>query len=54
MMALLLRPLPGLRAELTQRSVDRYLIIMLEGLRAGPDSQDLPPAEIGLVDLGGA
>ncbi|WP_327041832.1 TetR/AcrR family transcriptional regulator [Micromonospora ureilytica] len=53
MMALLLRPLPGLRAELTQRSVDRYLILMLEGLRAGPDIHDLPPAEIGLVDLGG-
>ncbi|MGC4744494.1 TetR/AcrR family transcriptional regulator [Micromonospora sp. DT201] len=54
MMALLLRPLPGLRAELTQRSVDRYLILMLEGLRAGPDIQGLPPAEIGLADLGGA
>ncbi|MBG6069876.1 TetR/AcrR family transcriptional regulator [Micromonospora ureilytica] len=54
MMALLLRPLPGLRAELTQRSVDRYLILMLEGLRAGPDIHDLPPAEIGLVDLGGS
>ncbi|WP_208646752.1 TetR/AcrR family transcriptional regulator [Micromonospora noduli] len=54
MMALLLRPLPGLRAELTQRSVDRYLTLMLDGLRAGPDVQDLPPAEIGLVDLGGA
>lgn len=54
MMALLLRPLPGLRAELTQRSVDRYLSLMLEGLRAGPDIQDLPPAEVGLVDLGGA
>lgn len=54
MMALLLRPLPGLRAELTQRSVDRFLVLMLEGLRAGPGIHELPPAEIGLTDLGGA
>ena len=51
MMALLLRPLPGLRAELTQRSVDRYLALMLDGLRAGPDLQHLPAGEIGLADL---
>ncbi|MFC7721475.1 SbtR family transcriptional regulator [Nonomuraea recticatena] len=54
MMALLLRPMPGLRTELTQRSVDRYLALMLDGLRARPDIQQLPAAEIGLADLGGA
>jgi AcrR family transcriptional regulator len=54
MMALLLRPLPGLRADLTQRSVDRYLTLMLDGLRAGPANQRLPAAEIGPADLGDA
>ncbi|GLW08479.1 hypothetical protein Misp01_36090 [Microtetraspora sp. NBRC 13810] len=54
MMALLLRPIPGLRAELTQRSVDRYLALMLDGLRARPDLRRLPGSEIGLADLGGA
>ncbi|GAA2416218.1 hypothetical protein GCM10010404_88310 [Nonomuraea africana] len=54
MMALLLRPIPGLRAELTQRSVDRYLALMLDGLRAGPDIQRLPDSGIGLADFGGA
>ncbi|MFI6510547.1 TetR/AcrR family transcriptional regulator [Streptosporangium sp. NPDC050855] len=53
MMALLLRPLPGLRAELTQRSVDRYLALMLDGLRAGPDIRPLPEGDIGLADIGG-
>lgn len=53
MMALLLRPMPGLRAELTQRSVDRYLALMLDGLRAHPDIQQLPDGDIGLTDLGG-
>lgn len=54
MMALLLRPLPGLRVELTQRSVDRYLALALDGLRASPDNQRLPGSEISLADLGGA
>ncbi|MEV0589494.1 TetR family transcriptional regulator [Nonomuraea sp. NPDC050310] len=54
MMALLLRPMPGLRTELTQHSVNRYLALMLDGLRARPDLQQLPDAEISLADLGGA
>jgi AcrR family transcriptional regulator len=53
MLALLLRPMPGRRAELTQRSVDRYLTLMLDGLRAHPDIQRLPDSDISLADLGG-
>ncbi|NUR86197.1 MAG: TetR/AcrR family transcriptional regulator [Nonomuraea sp.] len=53
MMGLLLRPMPGLRTELTQRSVDRYLALMLDALRARPDTRRLPAPEITLADLDG-
>ncbi|MEU0482167.1 TetR/AcrR family transcriptional regulator [Streptosporangium sp. NPDC006013] len=51
MMALLLRPMPDLRADLTQAGVDRYLTLMLDGLRARPDAASLPSPEITLADL---
>ncbi|MGC5015183.1 TetR/AcrR family transcriptional regulator [Streptosporangium sp. DT93] len=52
MTALLLRPLPGPRAELTQRGVDRYLTLMLEGLRAHPGIRPLPDGDVDLTDIG--
>ncbi|MFJ4839348.1 TetR/AcrR family transcriptional regulator [Streptomyces sp. NPDC088746] len=51
LIALLLRPIPGLRAELTQRSADRSLALMLESLRARDDTQHLPDRGITAADL---
>ncbi|MFE1364045.1 TetR/AcrR family transcriptional regulator [Streptomyces anulatus] len=51
LIALLLRPIPGLRAELTQRSADRSLDLMLDSLRARDDNQQLPHQGITVADL---
>ncbi|WP_407555442.1 TetR/AcrR family transcriptional regulator [Streptomyces sp. Pv4-95] len=51
MIALLLRPVPGLRAELTRRSADRCLALMLDSLRARDDAHPLPDREIAVTDL---
>ncbi|TDD18940.1 TetR/AcrR family transcriptional regulator [Nonomuraea diastatica] len=51
MMALLLRPMPGLQPDLTPAGVDRYLTLMLEGLRARPDTAPLPSPEITVAGL---
>ncbi|MBQ1106985.1 TetR/AcrR family transcriptional regulator [Streptomyces anulatus] len=51
LIALLLRPVPGLRAELTQRSADRSLALMLDSLRARDDNQRLPHQGISIADL---
>ncbi|MFI6905316.1 TetR/AcrR family transcriptional regulator [Nonomuraea sp. NPDC050394] len=51
MMALLLRPMPGLQPDLTPAGAGRYLALMLEGLRARPATDPLPDPEITLADL---
>ncbi|TXS49111.1 TetR/AcrR family transcriptional regulator [Streptomyces sp. t39] len=51
LIALLLRPIPGLRAELTQRSADRSLALMFDSLRARDDAQQLPDRGITTADL---
>ncbi|MFI9561052.1 TetR/AcrR family transcriptional regulator [Nonomuraea endophytica] len=51
MMALLLRPMPGLREDLTPAGADRYLTLMLDGLRTCPGTSPLPASEVTLADL---
>ncbi|MFG2890865.1 hypothetical protein [Streptomyces sp. NPDC048248] len=51
MIALLLRPALGLRAELTRRNADRCLALMLDSLRARDDAQPLLAREIAVTDL---
>ncbi|MGI5472585.1 hypothetical protein [Streptomyces sp. CA-132043] len=51
MIALLLRPIPGLRAELAQRGADRSLVLMLDSLRARDDTQRLPDRKVTAAEL---
>ncbi|GGS25704.1 TetR family transcriptional regulator [Streptomyces rubiginosohelvolus] len=51
LIALLLRPIPGLHTELSQRSADRALDLMLDSLRARDDNQQLPHQRITTADL---
>ncbi|MEV8228934.1 TetR/AcrR family transcriptional regulator [Streptomyces sp. NPDC079167] len=51
LIALLLRPIPGLSAELTQRSADRSLVLMLDSLRPRGDAQQLPGQGISTADI---
>ncbi|MFC9268697.1 TetR/AcrR family transcriptional regulator [Streptomyces zhihengii] len=51
LIALLLRPIPGLHTELSQRSADRTLELMLDSLRAHDNNQPLPHHKITIVDL---
>lgn len=50
MLALLLRPIPGLPAELAQQSVERHLALMIDGLRPGAETR-LPGRGSTLADL---
>jgi AcrR family transcriptional regulator len=51
LLALVLRPLPGALAAVTERSVERHVEVVLDGLRARPGSQ-LPGRPLTLDDLG--
>lgn len=50
-LSLLLRPPLDLQVDLTGASTDRYLAVMLDGLRTRPDAAPLPSPEITLSDL---
>ncbi|MFI7329758.1 hypothetical protein ACIBQ3_34645 [Streptomyces rubiginosohelvolus] len=51
LIALLLRPVPGLHTELSRKSADRALDLMLDSLRACDDNQQLPHQRITTADL---
>jgi AcrR family transcriptional regulator len=51
LLALVLRPLPGALAAVTERSVERHVAVVLDGLRARPGS-GLPGRPLTLDDLG--
>jgi hypothetical protein len=51
LLALVLRPLPGALAAVTERSVERHVAVVLDGLRARPGSH-LPGRPLTLDDLG--
>jgi AcrR family transcriptional regulator len=50
LLALVLRPLPGALAAATDRLVERYVAVVLDGLRAGPGER-LPGHPLALGDL---
>jgi AcrR family transcriptional regulator len=51
LLALVLRPLPGALAAVSERSVERHVAVVLDGLRARPGDQ-LPGRPLTLDDLG--
>nr|PPQ62228.1 TetR/AcrR family transcriptional regulator [Streptomyces sp. QL37] len=51
LIALLFRPIPGLRTDLTRRSADRASALMLDSLRARDDARQLPGQGITAADL---
>ncbi|MFF9578982.1 TetR/AcrR family transcriptional regulator [Streptomyces rubiginosohelvolus] len=51
LVALLLRPIPGLHTELSRRSAERALDLMLDSLRARDTNQQLPHQRITTADL---
>lgn len=53
LLALVLRPLPGALAAVTERSVERHVAVVLDGLRARPGDR-LPGRPLTLDDLGRA
>ncbi|MFJ3586201.1 TetR/AcrR family transcriptional regulator [Streptomyces sp. NPDC090127] len=51
MIAVVLRPIPGLPEELARRTVDRGMALLLESLRHRDDAQPLPADPVTLADL---
>jgi hypothetical protein len=50
LLALVLRPLPGAPAAVVERSAQRHIAIVLEGIRARP-GEPLPGDPLPLTDL---